>query len=306
VKPDDEIRSRARGCFLGLAVGDALGAPFEYQQGPIAPPERFLPFGNLPAGSYTDDTQLSILTAESILERKGLDEDDLAGRFARALEGIRGIGVTTKAVLEKIRAGEKPRYAAEAAHLLLGGRSAGNGAIMRIAPIAIAFWNDIPRLSESARAAAAIVHFDKVAHSAAEALGIMTALLLSGATIRTQALAVVEALFVDKDQCVAKALRDAASASAAELRPDTGFVLDTLTAAVWAFIEKDTFKECVQAAVSLGGDADTTAAVTGALAGAAWGADAIPEEWRKDVENSKTLISLADRLVDFALASAPL
>lgn len=302
MRPEEELRNRAAGCLLGLAIGDALGAPFESQKGPVEPPEVFLPHGNLPAGSYTDDTQLSVITAQSILECRDFNAEELAKRFAAAIGEIRGIGTTTKLVLEKVAEGQKAHYAAEATHLQLGRRSAGNGAIMRMAPIAIAFWDDIPKVCKAAADAAAIIHYDPLAHNAAQAVAELTALLLSGASIREQALATVEALFLPKDSCVAAALRKGASASAEELRPETGFAIDTLTAAIWAFLEKDNFKECVQAAVSIGGDTDTTAAITGSLAGAMWGLDAIPKAWRDGVEDSRKIINLAGKLVEFSLS----
>jgi len=304
VKPEDELRNHAAGCLLGLAIGDALGAPFEGRKGPIEPPEKFFIRGDLPAGAYTDDTQMSLITAESILQCKDLDPDDLAKRFTASIGKIRGIGAITKLVLEKMAEGQKAHFAAEEAHLQLGRRSAGNGAIMRMAPIAIAFWDDIPKVCQAAADAAAIIHFDPLAHNAAQAVAELTALLLSGASIREQALATVEALFLPKDSCVAAALRKGASSSAEELRPETGFAIDTLTAAIWAFLEKDDFKGCVQAAISIGGDTDTTAAITGSLAGAMWGLGEIPKEWRDGVEGSKEILKLSNKLVDFSLSNS--
>ncbi|MBN1807652.1 MAG: ADP-ribosylglycohydrolase family protein, partial [Planctomycetes bacterium] len=242
---EERLKDRAAGCMLGLAIGDALGAPYEFAgegaAGAVA--MRFLEWGGLPAGSYTDDTQMSIATAESILACGKLDVEDLARRFAGMAGEIRGIGTTTRLVLEKIRGGASAQHAAEATHLELGGKSAGNGAIMRIAPVAVAYWMDIPALDAAARAAAGIVHYDKVAQDAATAVAQVLAFLLSGATRIEQALATAEVLFMEKGREVALALRDGATARAGELKPGSAYVLDTLACVVWALLEGESYEE---------------------------------------------------------------
>jgi len=298
---EKELRERAAGCLLGLAVGDALGAPFEFYGKVTDLPQEFKSYNDLPAGSFTDDTQMSIATAESILACGKLDPDDLAKRFAEMMPDIRGIGKITYCVLRKIREGHSWKHATEAAHLELGGKSAGNGAIMRIAPIAIAYWNDIPALSRAAESAAGVIHHDKLSHDAAAAVAQLIALLLSGATFIEQALAAVEVMFLEKAPQVARALREGATARENELSPQTCFVLDSLTCVVWSLLEGKDYMERVHAAIRIGGDTDTHGAITGAVSGASTGVNDIPANWR-EVERASDILRLADKLVDFSLS----
>jgi ADP-ribosyl-[dinitrogen reductase] hydrolase len=287
---------RARGCLLGLACGDALGAPFENSSALREPPKDFLPFGGLPAGSYTDDTQLAIMTAESILEKGGFDPDDVVSRYAEAVDRIRGIGITTLTVLEGVRNGLPWKEAAREAHEKTGGLSAGNGAVMRAAPVAIRYWNDLTALHQASVFQAAIIHHDPLAHEAAWLFNRILAAFIAGAEDTDGVLSEVEVEMLEKHPRMAALLREAVTCRRKDLPPPDGFVVNTLVNALWSFIETESAEAAISLAVSLGGDADTIGAVTGALAGAFYGENSLPERWLSRLEDSAKIRELALRL----------
>ncbi|MDQ4048652.1 MAG: ADP-ribosylglycohydrolase family protein, partial [Actinomycetota bacterium] len=147
---------RARGALLGTFAGDALGMPFEGAD-PAAVPERLdMLDARLGRGSYTDDTQMAIALAESLLEHDGIDDQALGRAFADAYDSGRGYGEGTSEVLRLVRSGVHPREAARSA---LGGKgSLGNGAAMRVAPVAVVYAHDGGALEAAARASALVTH----------------------------------------------------------------------------------------------------------------------------------------------------
>lgn len=299
------IEERAVGCLLGLACGDALGAPFEGAKPPVEPPLDFMPHHGLPAGSYTDDTQLTVITAEALLASGGLNADDLVSRFAAALDGLRGIGLTTRLVLEAVRAGAAWKDAARAAHARTGGMSAGNGAIMRAAPVAIRHYNNLPLLKQASIFQAAVIHHEPVAHEAAWLFNRVLAGLIAGAADREAVLGEVEAEMLAANPRLAGLMREAVTSTRRDLPPASGFVLHTLLNALWAFVSSDAAEPAIRLAVSLGGDTDTTAAVTGALAGAFYGAAALPAHWLDALENTARIRELAIGLYRAAATAQP-
>ena len=108
-----------------------------------------------------------------------------------------------------------------------------------------------------------------------------------------------------RERRVAGRLREAASSTREDIRPDSAFVLDTLQAAVWAFLETKTLESCIVLAANLGGDADTIAAVAGALSGSFYGEEGLPARWRRNVLAGDELASLADRLIGLGGEGAP-
>ena len=165
--PADFELDRARGALLGTFVGDALGMPFEGAP-PTRIPERLTMLdARLGRGTYTDDTQMAIALAESLLDRGGVDAEALGRAFADAYDPRRGYGSGTTEVLRLVRAGVRTD---DAARLAFGGEgSQGNGAAMRIAPIAVRFADDTTALVRAARASARVTHAHPLAVDAAVA-----------------------------------------------------------------------------------------------------------------------------------------
>lgn len=295
----DALRDRYRGCLLGLAVGDALGAPLEF----LSREEIVNRYGEVremlgggwletKPGEYTDDTQMALAIARSIVERGRVEPSDIASRFVEWFDGRpKDIGNTTVRALRLLKSGVPWDRAGQQALDELGGSAPSNGSLMRCAPIALLCRNDRAALRRSNIDVSRITHADPLACWSCVALNQAIAALLSGSDDAFQ-----EASEVD-DARVSQAISESIASTRDEVKSG-GYVLATLGAACWAFWNHDAFEEVVVAAVNLGGDADTVGAVAGALAGARYGASAIPGRWLNVLQGREELIELADRLLE--------
>ncbi|MGW5480247.1 ADP-ribosylglycohydrolase family protein [Streptomyces sp. NPDC004008] len=274
---------RAVAAVLGSAVGDALGAPFEF--GPEGAFSARFPRpghggemcggGGWDPGEATDDTQMAVLLGESLLECGGLRLPDVFERFRRwAAGGPKDIGLATEAVLTS----GDPWDLAAPMHFQVNQRAAGNGALMRATTSAVHF---APRGREAtmdaARRIAALTHGDRAAW---EGTAVFHELIRVALTGEDPLAALPETL-----AAVHPGHRDRfAAVLAPHWHPDqatefNGAVWPCLGSAVWALRTTTSYEDALRAAVDLGGDTDTVAAVTGGLAGAVYGPDALPERW---------------------------
>ena len=275
------FEDRAVGAVLGSAVGDALGAPFEFGL-PGVFRERFpdgvgemCGGGGWEPGEATDDTQMAVLVGESLLERGGLDLPDVFARFRRwAAADPQDIGLQTEAVL----LGGDPWDTAAALHFQVNGRAAGNGSLMRAATAAVHFAPEGRTATmNAARRIAALTHGDGAAWEGTAILHELIRIALHG----EDPLAAVPAPLGE----VAEPHRERwATVLAPDWHPDlatefNGAVWPCLGSALWALRTTDSFEAALGAAIDLGGDTDTVAAVTGMLAGAVHGPTAIPARW---------------------------
>jgi ADP-ribosylglycohydrolase len=293
-----EERSRYRGSLLGLAVGDALGAPFEgLPSGSFDPVEDMVGGGHrgLPVGTWTDDTSMALCLTDSLVARRGFDLRDQLERYLRWLqdgylssaEYAFGMGRTTSRALARYEMTGDPSSAG-----LTAPTSAGNGSLMRLAPVPLFFAADRAeaiRLSgESSRA----THATRVAVDACRYFGALVAGAGSGLA-RAQVLA--DDYFVGE---LVPEVEEVARGSFRRSDPPeaSGYVVHTLEAALWALENSSSFREGALLAVNLGGDTDTTAAVFGQLAGALEGEEAIPEEWRARLVRRELIERMADAL----------
>ncbi|MDG4860818.1 ADP-ribosylglycohydrolase family protein [Streptomyces sp. T-3] len=276
-----ERLERVVGTVLGSAVGDALGAPFEF--GPAGDYSRRFPGGagemcgggGWDPGEATDDTQMAVLVGESLLESGGLQLPDIFDRFRRWAAGEpKDIGLQTEDVLTN---GE-PWDRAAALHFQVNGRAAGNGSLMRAATSAVYFASAGRRgTMAAARRIAALTHGERAAWEGTAIFHELVRVALDGGDPLA---AVPDALAeVHPDH------RERWTAAVAESwHPDdatefNGAVWPCLGSALWALRTTRTYEEAIGAAIDLGGDTDTVAAVTGGLAGAVYGAGAIPARW---------------------------
>jgi ADP-ribosyl-[dinitrogen reductase] hydrolase len=295
--------ARARGALIGLAVGDALGGPLEF----MSPAEARATHGgpvtemvgggwlHLRPGQTTDDTAMALALARSLDECGTYDEADVLRRYlAWRASSPPDIGITVAAVLGAAAAGEAPRVAAERFHHESGGKSAGNGSLMRIAPVALRFAGEPDVMADVARRESTLLHFDPLAADAcAWYCGRLAGLLDAPAPAQAPAPAPGDGL--DPRIAGTVALDRAAAGERAE--PLGGFVLAALGVAAAAVASAESYEEALVWAINLGGDADTNGAIAGALLGARFGEDAIPERWRSVVEEADELGALAERLV---------
>ncbi|PJF01614.1 ribosylglycohydrolase [Streptomyces carminius] len=282
-----ERTQRAAGAVVGSVVGDALGAPFEF--GPAgAFSARFPHPGGAPGdgdemcggggwdpGEATDDTQMAVLTAESLLERGGLDPADLFDRFRRwAVSDPKDIGIQTETVLT----GGLPWDRAAAAHAETTLYAAGNGALMRAATSAVYFAPAGREATmDAARRLSALTHGDPAAWEGTAVLHELVRLALDGTDPLGHLPDVLAALRPEHRERYAAVLAPAWHPG--EATEPNGAVWPCLGSAVWALRTTSSYEDAVRAAVDLGGDTDTVAAVTGTLAGAVHGLSAIPARW---------------------------
>ncbi|MFD1933025.1 ADP-ribosylglycohydrolase family protein [Nonomuraea mangrovi] len=275
----DRVR-RAVGAVVGSAVGDALGAPYEF--GPAGAfssafpgAGEMRPGGGWEAGEATDDTQMAVHVAESLLERGKLDLPDVFDRFLRwAAAEPKDIGLQTEAVLTS----GLPWDQAAAAHFRSTGRAAGNGSLMRATPPAVHFASaGRAATMDAARRIAALTHGDPAAWEGTAIFHDLVRIALDG----DDPLAAVPDILAHVDPGERERY---AVVLAPGWRPDqatelNGAVWPCLGSAVWAVRTTSSYEEALRAAVDVGGDTDTVAAVTGGLAGAVHGIDAIPGRW---------------------------
>jgi ADP-ribosyl-[dinitrogen reductase] hydrolase len=305
----DDIRDRLRGVAVGAAIGDALGMPLEF--GPAIPADRLvreMQPGRLPSGAFTDDTEMALALADSLLAHAPLDPTDLAQRFvAWYRTGPADIGRQTRLVLQRISRGE-PWDAAVAAVQAENPSSAGNGSVMRCWPVALAHWNDLDRLLADSRLQSQVTHPHEECVAGCAFVNAAIYQLVRGVDVRAAVGQALDQVAMPPD------LRQAIEAAPAKRRdelPNSGWVRHTIESAVWGLLTTQAFEEAVAQVVNLGNDADTAGAVTGALAGAAHGLRAIPAAWRTALHGEwplrsgigwgeAKLVALADQLVRIA------
>jgi len=301
------IRDRYRGTLLGLAVGNALGLQVEgwsrdmirrkHRSGirEIVPDEVTLP--------WDDDLAQAVILAEAILEHDTMGNDDLARRLLQwADSNGRGMGSQTRAVINALRHGMKPSQAAKLVWEVDRGQPAGNGAVMRCAPVAMRWPTDRKKLLEETERSAAITHYDPRCAWSAFAVNLAVAEALHGRTASIDAIAgTLEASGVHANTL--DSVRSVAGRPLEKLQlegPTMGFTLKAMQVGLWCLEHLENLEESLVSVVEAGGDTDTNGAVAGAILGALHGAEAIPVRWTARIRNADQLVSLADRLLERA------
>jgi ADP-ribosyl-[dinitrogen reductase] hydrolase len=299
------VRDRAVGSVLGLALGDALGAPFEFRRShdiPSPVPAFQLPWMGLPAGTTTDDTAMARNLIRSLVERGGLDPDDV---LRRHLEWLRtdppDVGNLTRRVLtwaDEGIADPARRYVEERGPEV----SAGNGSVMYCAPLGIALARRPAELLRAAAALSAVTHWDERCRTACLAITLAVAALVRGEEPRTSVVAAIENVLERGGGEELQHLVDDAGRGRPIDGPDMGFALFAAGIALQVTADAPGFEEGLRSVVALGGDTDTNAAVTGALLGALHGRQGLPAAWlerlvdRGAIEaDAEAVASLAER-----------
>jgi ADP-ribosylglycohydrolase len=276
---------RARGALLGTFVGDAIGMPYEGCRAGTAPRPLEMVEARLGRGTYTDDTQMMIALAESLVACGRIEPEHLARAFLDAYDPRRGYGSGTVEVLSRWREGESVDTAAER---LFGGSggSFGNGAAMRIAPVAVMFASDTERLVEEAQASARLTHTHRVGIEAAVAQAAAVGAALTGADPLAVARDAVRGGEIDERLAEASDhVEDGVTAvEMAALLGNSSAGHESVPTAIYAAAAHSGFEEPVTFAIACGGDTDTIGAMTGAIAGARE-ASAIPARWLNVLEN---------------------
>lgn len=297
--------SRCRGALLGLACGDALGTTLEFAQpGSFAPIDDIVgggPFG-LAAGRWTDDTSMALCLAESLLESRGFDAGDQSERYVRwwrdghlsSTGTCFDIGVQTRAALATFERTRSPEPASP------DPEQAGNGSIMRLAPVPLAYAPDVDAAIEYSGRSSATTHPAPRPVDACRYLGALIASAVAGAP-KDELLSATFWRWGELHPGIEEIARGSFKRKEPPEIKGSGYVVRSLEAALWAFSRSDSFREGALLAVNLGDDADTTGAVYGQLAGACYGEQAIPEAWRDKLALRSTIESFADRLHELVL-----
>jgi ADP-ribosyl-[dinitrogen reductase] hydrolase len=298
-----DIRDRAVGSVLGLALGDALGAPFEFRRSHEIPsplPAFELPWMGLPPGTTTDDTAMARNLIRSLVDRGGLDVADV---LRRHVEWLRtdppDVGTITRRVLTWAGEGVADparRYVEERGPEV----SAGNGSVMYCAPLGVAFARRPAELLAAAPALSAVTHWDERCRTACLAVTLAVAGLVRGEEPRASVVAAVEAVLEREGGEELQHLVDDAGRGRPIDGPDMGFALFTAGIALQVTAEGAGFENGIRSVVALGGDTDTNAAVTGALLGALHGRRGLPAAWLERLVDRETIEAEAEALASLA------
>ena len=293
---------RAKGCLIGLAIGDALGAPVEFDRyGYFEPVVEFRDGGpfNLKAGQWTDDTSQALCLAESILSDKGFSQGDFLSRMVNWKQyGYNsstgecfdiGIG-TANALRSYCSTGKVP----------LNTNSGGNGNIMRLAPVSIAFFRDNYKTQEIASLSSLTTHGHISALTCADFLSVMLRSYIVSSDCEGDIIYNCqtndEAYEIDLCSVTLERIANTLISEESDWHNVSGFSTDTLCAALYCFFNTESFEECVSAAVNLGGDADSVGAVAGQIAGAYYGLSKIPQKFIDGLQDSDRFLTLAEQL----------
>lgn len=305
----NEILIKIKSVMIGHAVGDALGVPVEFcsrdelDTGPVDDMEGFGTYP-YPAGCWSDDTSMSLAALDS-LSKGDIDWDEIMLNFRKWLEedAYTPTGecfdsgrTCVKAILSYFAYGKSVQTCGQT-----GEHSNGNGSLMRIHPFVLftEYGEYLGNWFDIIHQASALTH----AHERSVIACGIYAILLRQLLIAPNKQSVHVALDIAKEKYSKYAEyghyqrmfeSDFIQTKRSEIK-STGYVVDTLEAAVWCLLTTDTYSECVLKAVNLGDDTDTVAAIAGGLAGALYGYDSIPEEWRNTLARRDYIEEMCER-----------
>ncbi|SNR54066.1 ADP-ribosylglycohydrolase family protein [Halorubrum vacuolatum] len=294
----------ATGVLLGLACGDAVGRPVEFatheeitrKYGVVT---DMLAHGvhDKPAGAVTDDTELALCIARSLVEKRRFDGEDIAERFVEWYDSDPfGIGsMTADALSEYKRGATWDEAGKEVWERRNEGENAGNGSVMRCAPLALAFADTPETLATVSRQSSAITHYDpRCTYGCIILNHTIAGYLRNDPAPLENALSLVErdgpAELVEPLSLVLNQTDELS------LSP-TGYVVDTLQTALYDAITAESAEDAIVTAVNRGGDTDTIGAIAGAVAGARFGAGTLPNRWLESLQYRDELEQLAKALV---------
>jgi poly(ADP-ribose) glycohydrolase ARH3 len=288
---------RFKGCLLGLALGDALGAPFEGSYHGSSPVLSV----DLPEVlRYTDDTEMAIGVTESLISSVGFNPDDMALKFVDNYHSYRGYGPGTTAILNMIRRGVSW---GEANKKMFVNGSFGNGAAMRVAPLGLFYSNDAERLRKVVEEASSITHSHPLGKEGAVILAYAISLILIfGDKLQTFQFLDKLISFTCLEEYSEKLrsikgllLKQESIESVITTLGNSVLAHESVPTALYAFLcYGGEFKKTLEFCISLGGDTDTIGAMAGALSGCLIGTEFLPNDWLcklEDAEKGRQYIS---------------
>ncbi|MDP0489444.1 MAG: ADP-ribosylglycohydrolase family protein [Verrucomicrobiota bacterium JB023] len=300
---NSSLQDKALGCLLGLAIGDALGTTLEFRPPGSFPPIDDLVGGgpfNLRPGQWTDDTSMALCLAESLIE-SGFDARDQMTRYLQWRDeghlSSNGtcfdIGMTVSSALRTFEQSGEPYSGSTDPY------SAGNGSIMRLAPLPI-YYAEASKAIHLSGESSRTTHQAPAAIDACRYLGSLLWGLVHGGASREQVLAPDYHPQQKTWQLQAEIARIAAGSFKEKEPPainGSGYVVESLEAALWAFNKAEDFRHGALLAVNLGDDADTTGAIYGQLAGAYFGLAGIPGDWLEKLAHRPLITDFALKLI---------
>lgn len=296
---------RFKGCLLGLACGDAIGTTVEFKpRGAFQPVTGMVgggPFG-LRAGDWTDDTSMALCLAVSLLKSKGFAARDQMERYCRwhdegylSSNGVCfDIGNTVASALRLYRQSKEPFSGSTDPH------AAGNGSLMRLAPIPMLFVENLAKVAHYSGESSRTTHGAPEAVDACRLFGVMLALALRGES-KENLLFRAHSSVLSREELAPSIAEIAAGAYRTKRREEicgTGYVVASLGAALWCFFHTDSYSDAVLCAANLGDDADTTAAICGQIAGATYGVGGVPKGWLDQLAKGRFIEGIAAQLFE--------
>ena len=295
------LLDRAQGCLVGLCAGDAVGTTNEFKRrdstAHITDMVGGGPF-NLNAGQYTDDSSMALCMAASLIKCKGFDAEDQMSRYLRwytngymsSTDHCFDIGDTTRRALNNFKISGDPFSGCDHPH------SAGNGSLMRLAPLAIFFHNaNAHTLTSLAADSSSLTH---AATECKDACSIYASMLVTALKGESKENILVESCSGISSENIIEIIDNKSyQYKTREAISSSGYVIHSLEAALWAFWNTDNFKDCILTAANLFDDADTVAAIAGQIAGAHYGLSGIPQKWIELLYDSKDIQAMARLLI---------
>jgi ADP-ribosylglycohydrolase len=309
-------QSKVVGGILGLAIGDALGVPVEFsaretlQRFPVVDMRAF-GVHHQPRGTWSDDSSLTFCLAESLIEKKGIDYQDIGNRFVlwytkaywTAHKRVFDIGNTTRFAIARLFDGKDPLMAGDNDE-----NSNGNGSLMRILPLAFFLKEySLDERFEIVKNVSSITHrhirsviccFYYIEFAIQLLEGHDKFLIYNNLQIEIRAFLENRNIKISEINLLNRLLKDDISLLEEEAIRSSGYVLHTLEASIWCLLTSNDYAETVLKAVNLGSDTDTTGAVVGGLAGILYGEEGIPDEWETQLVKSEEIRELGVGLFD--------
>lgn len=294
-----ELLARYQGCMLGLAAGDAVGTTVEFRAKDSFPPVTGMEGGgpfHLQAGQWTDDTSMALCLAESLVTCNGFDAKDQMNRYLNwwkwgylsSTGHCFDIGMTVASALQKFANDGEP-FAGSS-----NPRTAGNGSLMRLAPVVLWFFPDQAQVLEYAQASSRTTHAAPEALASCRLFAQQLMNALQGKSKRETLTDIAQLPEQENLRHIAEGRY--LQKTRAEIF-GTGYCVQSLEAALWCFAKGNDFEETILLATNLGDDADTTAAIAGQLAGAFYGINGIPQTWRDKLWQYEDIDMLARKLL---------
>ncbi len=299
--------NKFQGCFIGLAVGDALGAPIQFMKRDTYPHVEGYTRGgafNSQKGEYTDDTAMALCLAESLINSKGFDAKNQLDTYVRWLkDGYMStrdeafdIGITIcSSIVYYMETGKTTTHINQEQY-------SGNGSIMRLAPVVLYYADNIENAVLYAGQSSLTTHASPIAVDACKYLAYFLTLILNGSKkhelFSDEATQQMNRFFKNEPlhQEVAKIAHGSYVGKKRHEIKSSGYAVHTLEAALWAFHYGDTFKDTMLTAVNLGDDADTVGAVAGQIAGAYYGLDKIDTVFLEKLFNKELILEMSEKL----------